>query len=61
MTLINKENQMKIFVTGGAGYIGSHICKRLVSDGHNVVVVDNMSNSSKESLWDLFENPQFTF
>lgn len=52
---------MKIFVTGGAGYIGSHICKRLVSDGHNVVVVDNMSNSSKESLWDLFENPQFTF
>lgn len=52
---------MNILVTGGAGYIGSHICKRLVADGHNVVVVDNLSNSSKESLQELYNNQMFTF
>lgn len=52
---------MNILVTGGAGYIGSHICKRLVKEGHSVVVVDNLSNSSKDSLEVLFENPNFTF
>ena len=52
---------MNILVTGGAGYIGSHICKRLVEDKHNVVVVDNLSNSSKESLKELYDNSLFTF
>lgn len=52
---------MNILVTGGAGYIGSHICERLVKDGHSVVVVDNLSNSSKESLRRLYDNPLFTF
>lgn len=52
---------MNILITGGAGYIGSHICKRLAKDGHNVVVIDNLSNSSKESLKDLFESNLFTF
>jgi UDP-glucose 4-epimerase len=41
---------MKILVTGGAGYIGSHTCVELLIHGHDVVVVDNLSNSSKESL-----------
>lgn len=41
---------MKILVTGGAGYIGSHTCVELLNGGHEVVVVDNLSNSSKESL-----------
>lgn len=52
---------MNILITGGAGYIGSHICKRLVKDGHSVVVIDNLSNSSKESLMELYDNPLFTF
>ena len=52
---------MNILVTGGAGYIGSHICKRLVKDGHNVVVIDNLSNSSKEALSELFDSSLFTF
>ena len=52
---------MNILVTGGAGYIGSHICKRLVKDGHSIVVIDNLSNSSNESLEELYDNPQFTF
>ena len=41
---------MKILVTGGAGYIGSHTCIELIKAGHEVVVVDNLSNSSKISL-----------
>lgn len=39
-----------ILVTGGAGYIGSHTCLELLNAGHNVVVVDNLDNSSEESL-----------
>jgi len=41
---------MKILVTGGAGYIGSHTCIELLNGGHDVVVVDNLSNAKKESL-----------
>ncbi len=41
---------MKILVTGGAGYIGSHTCVELLDAGYEVAVVDNLSNSSKESL-----------
>ncbi len=41
---------MAILVTGGAGYIGSHTCVELLEKGYEVVVVDNLSNSSKESL-----------
>ena len=41
---------MAILVTGGAGYIGSHTCVELLNAGYEVVVVDNLSNSSQESL-----------
>lgn len=41
---------MHILVTGGAGYIGSHTCLELLEEGHRVTVVDNLSNSSRESL-----------
>lgn len=41
---------MRILVTGGAGYIGSHTCLELLNSGHQVVVVDNLSNSSVEAL-----------
>lgn len=52
---------MNVLITGGAGFIGSHICRRLVRDGHSVVVIDNLSNSTKKSLEDLYDNPRFTF
>ncbi len=41
---------MKVLVTGGAGYIGSHTCVELLLAGHDVIVVDNLSNSKEESL-----------
>jgi len=41
---------MRILVTGGAGYIGSHTCVELLQAGYEIVVVDNLSNSKEESL-----------
>ena len=41
---------MKILVTGGAGYIGSHTSLELLKDGHDVVILDNLSNSSEEAV-----------
>ena len=41
---------MRILVTGGAGYIGSHTCLELLRAGHEVVVIDNLSNSKAEAL-----------
>lgn len=41
---------MHILVTGGAGYIGSHTCVELLNSGYNVTVVDNLDNSSEESI-----------
>ena len=41
---------MHILVTGGAGYIGSHTCILLIEAGYHVIVLDNFSNASKESI-----------
>ncbi len=52
---------MNILVTGGAGFIGSHLCKRLVKEGHQVVAVDKLSNGSLENLNGLEESPAVRF
>lgn len=52
---------MRVLVTGGAGFIGSHICRRLVKEGHQVVAIDNLSNGSMAYLKDLADTPQFIF
>lgn len=44
------SKQQAVMVTGGAGYIGSHTCVELLQAGHNLVVVDNLSNSKKEAI-----------
>jgi len=49
----------RILVTGGAGFIGSHLCKRLVRDGHDVLALDNFYTGSKENVWDLLREPNF--
>ena len=41
---------MKVLVTGGTGYIGSHICVELIQAGHEVIVIDDLSNSKPEVL-----------
>lgn len=49
----------RILVTGGAGFLGSHICERLVGDGHDVICVDNFFTSQKSNVAHLLEHPNF--
>ena len=49
----------RILVTGGAGFIGSHLCERLVNEGHDVICIDNFYSGSKENVWHLIGKPNF--
>lgn len=49
----------KILVTGGAGFIGSHLCKKLIEDGNDVLCIDNYFTGTKKNISDLFSNPYF--
>ena len=49
----------RILVTGGAGFIGSHLCARLVNDGHDVICLDNYFTGSKKNVWHLIGRPNF--
>ncbi len=48
-----------ILVTGGAGFIGSHLCERLLADGHQVLCLDNYFTGKKENIFPLLSNPRF--
>ncbi|OGU25026.1 MAG: NAD-dependent dehydratase [Ignavibacteria bacterium GWA2_54_16] len=48
-------------VTGGAGFLGSHLCDRLIAEGHSVVCIDNLITGSTENIAHLAGNPQFRF
>jgi len=50
---------MKILVTGGAGFIGSHLCRRLLQDGHEVICADNFFTGNKRNVLDLIGNQNF--
>tara|TARA_B100000886_G_scaffold158616_1_gene108183 strand:- start:3781 stop:4716 length:936 start_codon:yes stop_codon:yes gene_type:complete len=49
----------KILITGGAGFIGSHLCKRLLDEGNDLICVDNYFTGSKENISGLFKSPYF--
>ena len=49
----------RILVTGGAGFIGSHLCERLVNEGNDVICLDNFYSGSKENVWHLIGKPNF--
>ncbi len=49
----------KILVTGGAGFIGSHLCRRLLSEGNDVLCVDNFYTGTKQNILDLLDNKNF--
>lgn len=49
----------RILVTGGAGFIGSHLCDRLINEGNDVICLDNYFTGSKENILHLIHNPHF--
>ena len=49
----------RILVTGGAGFLGSHLCKRLLKMGHQVICLDNYFTGNKENIFDLLDDPNF--
>ncbi len=51
----------RILVTGGAGFIGSHLCKRLISEGSEVICLDNLFTGKKENISSLLASPNFEF
>ena len=52
---------MRILITGGAGFIGSHLCDRYLSEGHDVIAMDNLSTGSVDNIAHLAGHPNFKF
>jgi UDP-glucuronate decarboxylase len=53
--------RMRILITGGAGFIGSHLCDRLLADGHEVIAMDNLSTGSTDNIVHLAGRDDFSF
>lgn len=50
---------MRILITGGAGFIGSHLCERLIGEGNEVLCLDNFFTGRRENIFHLLDNPRF--
>ena len=60
--MVLEENKQKnILVTGGAGFIGSHLCKSLIEMGHKIICLDNLFTGSLDNISDLINHPNFEF
>ena len=56
-----EEKMKKILITGGAGFVGSHLCRKLILEGHEVICVDNLFTGKKENIYDLLDYNNFEF
>jgi UDP-glucuronate decarboxylase len=55
------DSRKRILVTGGAGFLGSHLCDRLLNEGHEVICADNLFTGTKRNIDHLHANPRFEF
>lgn len=55
----NYSTTKTVLVTGGAGFLGSHLCDRLIADGHDVICVDNFFTGTKQNIRHLLDHPRF--
>ncbi|WP_419255026.1 UDP-glucuronic acid decarboxylase family protein [Caulobacter sp. ErkDOM-YI] len=60
-TAAKKHTALRILVTGGAGFVGSHLCDRLIARGDRVVCLDNLFTGSKDNIAHLMDHPNFEF
>jgi UDP-glucuronate decarboxylase len=58
---VGYNSRKRILVTGGAGFLGSHLCDRLLQDGHEVLCVDNLFTGTKQNVAHLRDHPNFEF
>ena len=58
---MRSESTQRVLVTGGAGFLGSHLCERLLAEGKDVVCLDNLFTGSKDNIRHLLGNPYFEF
>jgi len=56
---MKETGSKRIAITGGAGFLGSHLCERLLTEGHEVLCIDNYFTGSKENVRHLLDNPRF--
>ncbi len=56
---MESQTRKQILITGGAGFLGSHLCERLLNDGHDVLCVDNFFTGAKDNIIHLLDNPHF--
>jgi UDP-glucuronate decarboxylase len=59
--LVKERMKKRILITGGAGFLGSHLCKRLLDDSCDVICVDNLFTGTKRNIQHLMNNPSFEF
>lgn len=55
------DRMRRVLVTGGAGFLGSHLCDRLIKEGNDVICADNLFTGSKDNIRHLLSNPYFEF
>lgn len=59
MSLNKISNRKRVLITGGAGFLGSHLCERMLKDGNDVICVDNFYSGTKDNISHLIGNPNF--
>ncbi len=57
--MIERKNMKRILITGGAGFIGSHLCERLLAEGNDIICLDNFFTGDKNNITHLLGNPRF--